>query len=107
MDAIGFLDEPATERTEPRSAATNAVGMGTTHHNRYLFSNHYLENLLAWDPHWPAGLGEAMSFLAWIQDLHAEEREQLSYYNEAQLEEHWFKPILSSPMKATIMTSPI
>ncbi|UCG24816.1 MAG: hypothetical protein JSW55_02115 [Chloroflexota bacterium] len=46
------------------------LGMGAAHRNRYLCSDHYLENLLACDPCWPAGLAEAASFLAWMQALY-------------------------------------
>ena len=64
------------------------------HRNRYLFSDHYLENILPDDPRWEAALPRAEAFLAWIQALYADERGQLPDYNEAQLRDHWFSPIL-------------
>ncbi|HEY73271.1 MAG TPA: hypothetical protein G4N99_08370 [Thermoflexia bacterium] len=35
------------------------------HRNQYLFSDHYLNNLLCRDPRWDAALPEAETFLAW------------------------------------------
>ena len=32
------------------------IGIEAPHRNRYLFSDHYLENLLPADPRWEAGL---------------------------------------------------
>jgi len=69
-------------------------GINPAHHNQYLFSDHYLDNLLPYDPRWDAALPEAEAFLAWLQRLYAQEQEQLPKYNENQLEEHWFKNIL-------------
>jgi len=65
-----------------------------THRNQYLFSDHYLDNLLRQDPRWEGALAEAGAFLGWLQGLYTRERGQLTKYNEDQLEEHWFKPIL-------------
>jgi len=65
------------------------------HRNQYLFSDHYLDNLLPQDPRWVAALPEAEAFLEWLQQLYAQEQKQLAKYNESQLEEHWFKPILA------------
>ncbi len=65
------------------------------HRNQYLFSDHYLNNLLPQDPRWDAALPEVGVFLAWLQRLYTQEQKQLPKYNESQLEEHWFKPILS------------
>ena len=70
-------------------------GINPAHHNQYLFSDHYLDNLLPYDPRWAAALPEAEGFLAWLQRLYAQEQKQLPKYNENQLEEHWFKPILA------------
>jgi len=71
------------------------IGMGAAHRNQYLFSDHYLNNLLPDDARWSAALPEAEAFLAWLQDLYAREKDQLPEYNEDQLEEHWFKPIFT------------
>jgi len=65
------------------------------HRNQYLFSDHYLNNLLCQDPRWDAALPEAETFLAWLQELYAREQGQLAGYNESQLQDHWFRPILS------------
>ena len=70
------------------------IGLSSAHRNRYLFSDHYLENLLPDDPRWAAALPEAEAVLACLQDLYAREQDQLPDYVEDQLEEHWFKPIL-------------
>jgi type I restriction-modification system DNA methylase subunit len=69
------------------------MGMSPAHRNQYLFSDHYLDNLLPADPRWAAGQAEAEGFLVWLRDLYAREQGQLADYNETQLEEHWFKPI--------------
>jgi len=66
-----------------------------SHRNQYLFSDHYLDNLLPQDPRWDAALPETEAFLAWLQGLYAQEQRHLSKYNENQLEDHWFKPILA------------
>ena len=64
------------------------------YNNQFLFSDHYLDHILTGDPRWDAGLAETEAFLEWLRDLYACERDQLDAYSEAQLEEHWFKPIL-------------
>ncbi|MEA3344806.1 MAG: N-6 DNA methylase [Chloroflexota bacterium] len=69
------------------------TGISSPHRNRYLFSDHYLENILPDDPRWEQALAEAEGFCAWLRGLYADERDQLADYNEGQLEEHWFKPI--------------
>jgi hypothetical protein len=72
-----------------------SMGIEAPHHNQSLFSDHYLNALLPADSRWDAALPEAQAFLAWLQDLYRREQNQLAGYNESQLEEHWFKPILS------------
>jgi hypothetical protein len=64
------------------------------HRNRYLFSDHYLNQILPRDPRWEAALDQAEDFLAWLQALYAQEQKQLPKYHEAQLEDHWIRPIL-------------
>ena len=64
------------------------------HRNQYLFSDHYLDNLLRQDSRWDAAMAEAEAFLEWLQRLYAQEQQQLPKYNENQLEDHWFKFIL-------------
>ncbi len=70
------------------------MGMQPSHGNQYLFSDHYLDNLLPDDPRWADALPEAQDFLPWLQELYAQEEAQLSDYTETQLEDHWFVPIL-------------
>lgn len=70
------------------------MGISPPHRNQYLFSDHYLNSLLPQDPRWPQPLPESEAFLTWLQQLFAREQNQLRNYNEPQLEEHWFKPIL-------------
>jgi len=71
------------------------MAIAPAHRNQYLFSDHYLNNLLPQDPRWDAALPEAEAFLTWLQVLYAKEQDQLADYNEAQLETHWFRPILT------------
>jgi len=71
------------------------MGITPAHRNQYLFSDHYLDNLLPQDPRWESALPQAETFLTWLQGLYAREQHQLPNYNETQLEEHWFKPILT------------
>jgi hypothetical protein len=70
------------------------MAIAPAHRNEYLFSDHYLDSLLPQDPRWEGALAQAEAFLGWLQGLYAQERKQLAKYNEDQLEEHWFKPIL-------------
>ncbi|MGD2178471.1 MAG: hypothetical protein PVG71_11675, partial [Anaerolineae bacterium] len=70
------------------------MGLSSAHRNQYLFSDHYLEHILPDDPRWDEALPEAEAFLAWAQDLYADERDQLADYNEDQLRDHWLTPIL-------------
>jgi type I restriction-modification system DNA methylase subunit len=69
------------------------MGIAAPHRNRYLFSDHYLENLLPDDPHWSSALAQAEDVLVWLQDLYTGEQDQLPDYNESQLEQYWFRPI--------------
>jgi hypothetical protein len=41
------------------------------HRNRYLFSDHYLNEILPHDPRWEAALPQAEDLLAWLRFLHA------------------------------------
>jgi hypothetical protein len=72
-----------------------ALNLASAHRNQYLFSDHYLNHLLPNDARWAEALPQAESFLAWLQAHYAQEKDQLPQYNENQLEEHWFKPILT------------
>ncbi len=64
------------------------------HNNQYLFSDHYLNNLLPQDPRLDGALIEAEDILLLLQDLYAPEKDHLADYNENQLEEVWLKLIL-------------
>ncbi|MCA9996955.1 MAG: N-6 DNA methylase [Anaerolineales bacterium] len=65
-----------------------------THQNHFLFSDHYLNNLLPKQVAWEAGREETAVFSQWLRDLYQQERDNLPGYNEAQLEDHWIRPIL-------------
>lgn len=71
-----------------------SLGVQDAVNNQYLFSDHYLSDLLPQDARWQEALPFAAGFLAWLQALYAHEQAQLAAYNEAQLEEHWIRPIL-------------
>lgn len=65
-----------------------------THQNHFLFSDHYLNNLLPKQAVWEAGREETAVFSHWLRDRYQQERDNLPGYNEAQLEDHWIRPIL-------------
>ncbi|MCA9982362.1 MAG: hypothetical protein KDD89_16065, partial [Anaerolineales bacterium] len=71
----------------------------SSHNNHYLFSNHYLDNILktseALRPTWQQAVKHGRDLLTFLQPLYQQERDQLPHYSESQLEEHWFKPILT------------
>ena len=69
------------------SAVQLQMGLHKAHRNRYLFSDHYLDNILLNDPRWDEALGEATVLLVWLQDLYAAEQQQLAKYTETQLED--------------------
>ncbi|HSM57322.1 MAG TPA: hypothetical protein VK879_14315, partial [Candidatus Sulfomarinibacteraceae bacterium] len=71
-----------------------SLGIQDAVNNQYLFSDHYLLNLLPRDPRWGAALDEAEGFLAWLGNLYQDEQSRLPDYNETQLEDHWIRPIL-------------
>ncbi len=67
-----------------------------SHRNHYLFSDHYLDEILRRNRQiWEPATAEARPFLDWLRAHYAAEREALPNYNESQLEENWFRPILS------------
>jgi hypothetical protein len=65
------------------------------HNNQSLFSDHYLNEILRRSPTWRSALDHGRSLLTFLQQLYQQEQNQLTSYNEAQLEEHWIKPILT------------
>ncbi|NLS80241.1 MAG: hypothetical protein GXY76_23630 [Chloroflexi bacterium] len=71
-----------------------ALGITPALNNQYLFSDHYLGQLLPNDPHRTAALDEAAAFRHWLIGQYGQEQRSLPRYSESQLEEHWVKPIL-------------
>jgi len=78
-----------------RDAQQLSLAIDKPHRNQYLFSDHYLEEILRREKAWTAAQPAAAEFLSFLRNLHAAEGAQLADYNEAQLEENWIKPILS------------
>lgn len=72
-----------------------SLAIDKPHRNQYLFSDHYLEEILRREKAWTAAQPAAADFLSFLRSLHAAEGAHLADYNEAQLEENWIKPILS------------
>jgi type I restriction-modification system DNA methylase subunit len=79
---------------ETNNAFQLSLSINPPHNNQYLFSDHYLNNLLPQEPIWQNARRETQAFLEWLQDHYARERNQLASYKESQLEDHWFAPIL-------------
>ncbi|MCA9988786.1 MAG: hypothetical protein KDE59_30985 [Anaerolineales bacterium] len=67
----------------------------SSHNNRFLFSDHYLNTILKTDPRWRAAIATADALLPALIELYEKEKGQLANYCEAQLEENWFKPIFN------------
>ncbi|MFL5802619.1 MAG: hypothetical protein ACJ8CR_12870 [Roseiflexaceae bacterium] len=65
------------------------------HNNQFLFSDHYLDQLLPATSRWQATLSDATSFLDWLRQKYVQEKNYFDSYNENQLETHWFKLILA------------
>ena len=72
-----------------------SLDLGKPHRNHGLFSDHFLEEILRRERVWTAAQPRAAALLAFLRDLSAREAAQLPAYTEAQLEEHWFRPILA------------
>ncbi len=64
------------------------------HRNHYLFSDYYLNELLFDSDVWREEKVNAGNFLTWLQAHYKAEKENLTTYNENQLETHWIQPIL-------------
>ena len=75
------------------STAQLSLGI-SSHNNHYLFSDHYLNNILKMDARWREAIPVGEAFLAWVTGVYEQEKAQLPHYSESQLENHWFKPIL-------------
>jgi len=65
-----------------------------THRNHYLFSDHYLNELLPRQAVWRDVEAEAEKALAAITALYRQKAAVLPHYNEPQTEEHWIRPVL-------------
>ncbi len=65
-----------------------------THRNHYLFSDHYLNELLPRQPVWREVETEAQEALEAITALYDQVADALPHYNEAQTEAHWIRPVL-------------
>lgn len=65
------------------------------HHNRQLFSNHFLENRLPEDEIWAAA-AEADRLRDELRSLFEEQEAALGAANEAQTEERWIRPVLDA-----------
>ncbi len=67
-----------------------------THRNHYLFSDHYLNEVLPGQPIWREVEAEARLALAAIKKLYGRQADDLPHYNEAQTEQNWIRPILDA-----------
>ena len=67
----------------------------TSHQNQALFSDHYLNEILRRKPEWQTAVSHGRALLTTLRALYANEKEQLTNYNKAQLEANWFQPILT------------
>jgi len=65
-----------------------------THRNHYLFSDHFLNELLPGRDVWRESTAEARQALDGIAELYSRLENALPHYNEAQAEEHWIRPVL-------------
>jgi type I restriction-modification system DNA methylase subunit len=68
--------------------------LSAPYRNRTLFADHYLAHLLPADPRWDDARDEAAQVLDRLHALYTREADHLDAYNESQLEQHWFQPIL-------------
>ncbi len=74
------------------STAQLSLGI-SSHNNHYLFSDHYLNHILKTDARWREAIPAGEAFLAWVTGLYEQEKAQLGYYSESQLESHWFMKV--------------
>jgi hypothetical protein len=65
-----------------------------THRNHYLFSDHFLNELLPGQDAWRESAVEARQALDGIAELYSQLEDALPHYNEAALEQEWIRPIL-------------
>jgi len=65
-----------------------------THRNHYLFSDHFLNQVLPGQDVWRESEVEAGQALDAIGELYTQLEDALPHYNEAALEQEWIRPIL-------------
>ena len=65
-----------------------------THRNHYLFSDHFLNQVLPGQHVWRESEAEARQALDAIAELYSRLEDALPHYNEAALEQEWIRPIL-------------
>ncbi|MCG2768928.1 MAG: BREX-1 system adenine-specific DNA-methyltransferase PglX, partial [Anaerolineae bacterium] len=65
-----------------------------THRNHFLFSDHYLTEVLLQQPEWRMVEAETRQALEAITALYDRHANSLPHYNEAEAEEHWIRPVL-------------
>ncbi len=65
-----------------------------THRNHFLFSGHYLNELLPRQPVWREVEAEAKETLEAITELYDQVADTLPHYSEGALEKEWVRPIL-------------
>lgn len=71
-----------------------ALDLAHAHHNRQLFSNHFLERRLREDEAWSDVAEEADALRKGLRALYDEKASTLAQANEAQTEEQWIRPVL-------------
>jgi len=65
-----------------------------THRNHYLFSDHFLNQVLPGQDVWRESEAEARQALDGIVELYSRLEDALPHYNEAALEQEWIRPVL-------------
>jgi hypothetical protein len=65
------------------------------YNNQSLFSDHYLNEILRRETVWQEAQAETAVLLDQLRQLYQSQREQLPLYNESQLEDNWFRPVLT------------
>jgi type I restriction-modification system DNA methylase subunit len=65
-----------------------------THRNHYLFSDHFLNEVLPGQDVWRESEAEARKALDAIVELYSRLEDALPHYSEAALEQEWIRPIL-------------
>jgi len=77
----------------PETARQLALSL-ETHRNHYLFSDHYLNELLPRQAPWREAETEAQQALEAITARYHEVAEALPHYSEAAAEQEWIRPVL-------------